>query len=188
MPESSNSRQAWLLAAVSQYEQRLVRFATALVRDEQAARDVVQHAFLELCRRSPADIGGHLAQWLFTACRNKAIDVLRQRRRTVSFPDNAAGDLFDGGLSPDELCEQADLGRKLLSLVDRLPDSQRECVLLWLEGWTGGEIGDITGRTHGTVRVHLHKAFTSLRQHPDVRRLMSDEELIIPSPGRGGSK
>jgi RNA polymerase sigma-70 factor (ECF subfamily) len=82
-------------------------------------------------------------------------------------------------LGPYERCEQADLGRKLLALVDRLPDAQRECVLLWLEGWSGREIGDITNRTHATVRVHLHKAFTSLREHPEVRRLMSDEEIRI---------
>jgi hypothetical protein len=31
-------------------------------------------AFLQLRREDPARIDGHLAQWLFTVCRNRALD------------------------------------------------------------------------------------------------------------------
>ena len=47
-------------------------YATRLLRDAETARDVVQDTFLKLCASEFASIDGHLAEWLFTVCRNRA--------------------------------------------------------------------------------------------------------------------
>jgi len=47
--------------------------------DIEQAREVVQDTFLKLCRQKPAQIRNYLAQWLYTVCRNRALDVLRKR-------------------------------------------------------------------------------------------------------------
>jgi RNA polymerase sigma-70 factor (ECF subfamily) len=74
-------RREWVLAALDKYEGRLVRYARRLVGCEDQARDVVQFVFLRLCDQSPEEIGERLAQWLYTVCHNRALDMLRGARR-----------------------------------------------------------------------------------------------------------
>ena len=72
-------RREWVLAALDQYEGRLLRYAQRLLGNLDEARDVVQFVFLRLCNQLPDQIDDRLAQWLYTVCRNRALDVLRGR-------------------------------------------------------------------------------------------------------------
>jgi RNA polymerase sigma-70 factor (ECF subfamily) len=185
--DSRDEHRAWVMAAVAAYEQRLVRFAARLVRDEHSARDIVQHTFLKLCGETEERIGEKLAQWLFTVCRNRAMDGLRLRRSEVSL-DEAHFDgngrlggtlaLRDG--DPAEICAARELGERLLTLVETLPEAQRETLLLWLEGWSSPQVAEITGRQPATIRVQLHTALKSLRQHPRVRALLGGQQEHAP--------
>ncbi len=67
------TRRQWVLAVLDRYEAPLVRYAARLLGDGDSAREAVQHAFLQLCERSPEDICGREAAWLFRICRNKAL-------------------------------------------------------------------------------------------------------------------
>jgi RNA polymerase sigma factor (sigma-70 family) len=54
---------------------------------------------------------------------------------------------------------------RLWALVDRLSPQQRAAVLLQVhEGLTTGEIAAVLKCSKATVRVHLHRALTSLRK------------------------
>ena len=182
-----DAHRRWVLAAVDAFEQRLVRFAVRLLRDEEAARDVVQHAFLQLCRQTPGKVksledSAMLARWLFSVARNRAMDLLRQQRKRPSLNGELADDWIGGDQDPAQASEQQEMGQLLLGLVEQLPDAQRESVLLWAEGWNSSEIGEITSRTPATVRVHLHKAFKTLRDHPVVKCL---DETRTEAAGKG---
>src|SRR5437764_1308969 len=103
--QSSPDRRQWVLAALDQYEGRLLRYAQRLLGNLDEARDVVQFAFLRLCDESPYEMEGRLAPWLYTVCRNRCLDVLRASGRekkngaSVGWapPTTAAS---DGGHSP----------------------------------------------------------------------------------------
>lgn len=180
MPASQpTSQRAWVMSAVDTYERRLVRFAARLLGDEEAARDVVQHAFLQLCRQRPEKIDERLGPWLFTAVRNRAFDLLRQRRQQPLGDGAQLDDMPGDDCDPACVLESRELGDLLLALVEKLPDAQRETVLLWLEGHSGVEIANITGCEKSTTRVHLHKAFKTLREHPAVRKIEMLEERIV---------
>src|SRR4051794_2063666 len=71
----------WVRRAVERYEGPLTLYAARLLGDPDAARDVVQEAFLRLCAQDRAAVEPHLAEWLFTVCRNRALDVLRKESR-----------------------------------------------------------------------------------------------------------
>ena len=70
---------SWVTDALRAYEGPLLRYTTQLLGDAQAAQDVVQDCFLRLCRQRQADLEGHLAEWLFAVCRNRAIELRRKR-------------------------------------------------------------------------------------------------------------
>ena len=76
---------------VERYEGQLVRYAARITGDVERGRDVVQDAFLRLWREDRAKVDGHLAEWLYTVCRNRALDVQRKERRMKPLsPEKAA--------------------------------------------------------------------------------------------------
>ena len=77
----------WVRAAVDRFEGPLTLYAARLLGDADAARDVVQDTFLRLCAQDRAAIESRLAEWLFTVCRNRALDVLRKESRMTQLSD-----------------------------------------------------------------------------------------------------
>jgi RNA polymerase sigma-70 factor (ECF subfamily) len=162
----------WVLSLLEQYETRLVRFAARMLGDAYSARDVVQHVFLRLCERGPEEAEGRAAQWLFTVCRNRAIDVLRKRKRTTQFEEGAVEHQTGREMGPAGAAERRDLYLQLNRLVAALPAAQREAVDLWTEGFSYREISDITGEGEGKLRVLVHRALKRLRSDPVTQRML----------------
>lgn len=175
------SHRQWVLAALEEFECRLVRFAARLLLgDEDAARDVVQHTFLRLCDQSRDEIGGRLAAWLFTVCRNRALDALRIRGRekplTDETPTNGDGPICRRELEPAEIVQQRELGQIIQRLVRELPAAQREALDLWSEGFTYREIAEIIDKQEGHVRVLVHRGLKSLRGEPRIQGWLHADE------------
>ena len=173
--DGNDDHRQWVLSALDEYEGRLTRYVTRILGDEEAARDAVQHAFLRLCDQSPTELNGRLAPWLYTVCRNKALDHLRRNGRYESLDGSPSPEIAGRELDPALAAEREDLGTWLRELVEALPTKLREVIDLWLDGFSYKEIADITNRTPGHVRVVVHRAMTTLRQHPRTRALMADE-------------
>lgn len=174
-PDDSNRRREWVLAALDAYDGRLLRYAQRLTNgDLNLARDVVQHAFLQLCRQAPHELNGSLGSWLYAVCRNRAIDLKRRAFRLEPF----VGDERDEPgreLDPADLLETRDAGDLVRRAMATLPERQQEVVSLWSEGFAYREISEITGATENYVRVMIHRAFQTLREHPLLQRLIAEE-------------
>ena len=175
--DPQQDQRRWVLAALDEFELPLLRYAVRLLRDADAARDVVQHVFLQLCDRRAEAIDGPLAAWLYTVCRNRALDVLRASQRqkslAVSGESNGASRVECREHDPAFAAEQTDLNDWLRSIVGRLPASQCEAIGLWTEGLTYREIAQILERHEGHVRVLVHRGLKSLRENPQVRQMMN---------------
>src|SRR6185369_13216076 len=93
----------WIDAAVLRYQRPLIGYAARLLGNEfDAARDVVQEAFLKLCEQDRAKVEPHLAEWLFSVCRNRALDVRRKEKRMRLLEDpqvQALADASDPSIS-----------------------------------------------------------------------------------------
>src|SRR5258706_6952038 len=133
LPEPSHRQ--WVLAALEENESRLVRYAARLLRgDTEGARDVVQHAFLRLCDQSAEDVGDHVAKWLFTVCRNRALDLLRASGRLKSLEELERQGLNGHAKEendPAAKAEERELADMLRRMVQHLPAAQREALDLW---------------------------------------------------------
>ena len=169
-------RNEWVLAALNQFEGRLVRYATRLLGDEEAARDAVQHAFLRLCDQFPSKLEDRLAAWLYTVCRNRALDWLRTSGRQESLNGRESERLLGREQDPAVAAEEKDLHRCLRRLLDELPSHQREVIDLWLDGFAYAEIAEITDRTPAAIRVAVHRGLNRLRAHPRTRELLYESK------------
>src|SRR5688572_9396933 len=96
MDEPAQDQVAWLDGAVARYQSLLTRYALRLVGDIQRAQDVVQDTFLKLVREDRAELNGRLAEWLYTVCRNRALDVRRKESRMVALAEDVEIEERDG--------------------------------------------------------------------------------------------
>ena len=186
---SSEPNRRWVLDALDQFESRLLRYAQRLLGDGcgsagDESRDVVQFVFLRLCDQSPEVIGDRLAQWLYIVCRNKALDVLRASGRvgwavpTTGHEDGGHSPPYSRECDPAEVVEQSDLHALLRRLIEELPRSQREVIDLWSDGFSYGQISEITSQTEGHIRVLVHRGLKAIREHPQVRLIVEEEEEL----------
>src|SRR3954451_9075034 len=95
----------WVRATVARFEGPLTLYAARLLRDAEAARDVVQETFLRLCNQDRASIESRLAEWLFTVCRNRALDVLRKESRMTQISEEQVHGCLNPEPSPADLAE-----------------------------------------------------------------------------------
>lgn len=186
---SSEPKRRWVLDTLYQYESRLLRYAQRLLGDGcggsagDESRDVVQFVFLRLCDQSPEVIGDRLAQWLYTVCRNRALDVMRVSGRVgravpTGETDGGHSPPYSRECDPAELVEQSDLHALLRRLIEELPRSQREVIDLWSDGFSYVQISEITSQTEGHIRVLVHRGLKAIREHPRVRVIVEEEEEV----------
>ena len=150
---------------ISEHESALLRYATRLLNNADAAQDVVQEAFLRLHRHWGRVLhDGHLRAWLYRTTHNAAIDHIRsenrrQRLHEAQAADPAVGPEVVTGNEPG-LEDQKQLA---LQHLHRLPPAERQVLILRLqEGLSYSEISQVTGRSQGNVGCLLHHATKNL--------------------------
>lgn len=180
---SDQDKQSWVTAAVAEYERRLLGYALHLLGDVHAAADVVQDAFCQLCLEKPEQLNGHLAAWLFTVVRHRALDRLRKEQTIRAQVINGSGEADAASIDPPRILEQADSHRQILRALDRLPGPQQEVVRLkFQQGLSYKQIAAVTGHTVTNVGFLLHTAIKTIRQKLNV------EPTPSSSGGEGGSR
>lgn len=149
---------------MADFESPLIGYAATILNDSDRARDVVQDTFIRLCQQDVAKVQDNLKSWLFTVCRNRALDVLRKDKRTQPLEEIRWKKVAGPDLQPDE---QADLEERLsrvMKLLDRLSDKQREVILLkFQQGLSYQEIQKITGLKSGNIGFLIHTGLKRLR-------------------------
>ncbi|GMW00316.1 MAG: DNA-directed RNA polymerase sigma-70 factor [Candidatus Hydrogenedentota bacterium] len=165
MSDNGTPQGAWIRQALADYERRLVGYALRLTGDLETARDVVQDTFLKLCTADHAAIDGHLGPWLYTVCRNRALDVLKKEGRMESLQDSVMHSLPARGLSPGAAAEANETQHMIRTVVTTLPKRQQEVFMLkFHDGLTYREISDVVGMPLATVSHTIHTALNTIRE------------------------
>ena len=164
MTESQATASQRIADALARYEGPLLRYARSLLGDLERAQDVVQDTFLQLCKQDAARVDGHLPQWLFTVCRNRALDVQRKDRRLQSRDPSAFEDQPSPEPTPARRLEGEDALREVREAFATLPASHQEVLRLKLqEHLSYQQISEVTGLTVSHVGVLLHNGLKALR-------------------------
>ncbi|PID95917.1 MAG: RNA polymerase subunit sigma-24 [Actinomycetales bacterium] len=131
---------------------------------ELVARDVVQDTFIRLYQQDASKVRGGLKSWLFTVCRNRALDVLRKEKRLLPVEDEVLAAEDSGADSPGDIAAQHERVEKVKSYIARLPENQSKVILLKFErGYSYKEIADATGLSTGNVGFLIHTGMKRLR-------------------------
>jgi RNA polymerase sigma factor (sigma-70 family) len=144
----------------------LLAVAQRIVRDREAARDVVQDAFLQIWQRAASfrrDLGSGRG-WIYTVVRHRALDVARTAGR-----ETAAGDdidaLADTVAGSQRDAEPAIDTEALSHCLDALDASKRNCIVLaFVEGYTQDQIARRLEAPIGTVKSWIRRGLLSLKE------------------------
>lgn len=166
------------------YFDRVYAYLRITLQDSHEAEDAAQAVFMRVIEALPGYERREVPfrAWLFRIVRNDAINRLRQRRRlTVESPSDLAerGDPAGTGVGaaerttpgpgPDTIEWIGDA--RLLALVERLPLTQRQVIVLrYMMDFNTVEIAELIDRTPEAVRQLHHRAMRYLRQRLDPHR------------------
>jgi RNA polymerase sigma-70 factor (ECF subfamily) len=157
------------------YSPRLLAVARRLLRDEDAARDALQSAYLSAFRAIGAFEGSaQLGTWLHRIVVNEALMRLRSRKRR---PEEPIEDLLpafanDGhhierysewSTPADQLLQNADTRAIVRRCIGQLPERYRSVLMLReIEELSTQETADALELTTTAVKVRLHRARQAL--------------------------
>lgn len=147
------------------YYYQLCDFAFQFVRSFDLTEEVVSDVFLKIWRnRRKLTISSGFKAYLYTACRNQALNYLQKENRNVeSFDvlDETASEIYQ----PDEELMFRELENRIEILLNTLPPRRKLIFKLSrIEGFTYQEIADILSISIHTVQnqmVHAVKQMAS---------------------------
>lgn len=139
----------------------LRRYAYALLRDHDAADDLVQDTLERaLSRWSLRRSDGDLRAWLFTIQRNLYVSALRQGQRRGAHVE------LDASTTPSSPAQQENAleVQDILVALDQLPEEQKSLLLLvGVEDLSYDDAAKVMGVPAGTVMSRLSRGRQRLR-------------------------
>ncbi len=162
---ANNGHFGWITTALDRHGGDLARYALRFLHDHSRAQDVVQETFLRLCQQQQAELDGRLVPWLFTVCRNVALDVRRKEQKMSSLIEEGVATISSSQPPPSEQAERTELAGQVLELLARLPENQQEVIRLkFQQGLSYKEISSVTGLSVTNVGFLIHTGLKRLRE------------------------
>lgn len=151
------------------YAGMLTSVLCRILRDSQAAEEILQDIFFQLWRTaSQFDARrGSLPGWLAVIARNRAIS--RVRRKNPAEGEELGENTVVVVHNLETVVGLREMMTRVTTVVGRLPKEQREALeLAYFEGMTHSEIARHTGDPLGTVKTRLRTAVETLKR--DLQR------------------
>jgi len=160
---------------ILRHQDRLTRIAATSIYVSANTEDVVQEVFLRAYKGlGKFRFGAEPFTWLYRTLKNVCMEMNRKQGQVLANQGRTDESIADGH---DEYMQ--DLGtqldnqrniKKVRAFVACLPEKQREVIILRLfEGFSIKQTAKIIGCRTGTVKAHLHKAITNLRQSVNLK-------------------
>lgn len=138
--------------------------------DEETAEDVLQDAFIgAISNASALSMVEDIAAWIFSAMRNRLIDLWRgeashARAGAIDVPDSVLVEIgVAAGLDPQEALERGELEEALATAIEALPAEQREVLRAQaIDEVTFREIAERTGVSINTLMARKRRAVRKL--------------------------
>jgi RNA polymerase sigma factor (sigma-70 family) len=152
-------------ALLRRFERPLLQYATRILGDSDRARDVVQETFVKVQNEKRQQLDKAPAKWLFTVCRNGALNICRKEKRMTYLDQELLETRESDQPAPFETLEAKEARGFLLKILGTLPPRQQEVLQLKFQNdLSYQEISEITRLSVSNVGVMIHNALKTLRQ------------------------
>jgi len=150
---------------IRRFQVPLLQYARRITGDKEHARDVVQETFVKFQRNGALRREDEMATWLFTVCRNAALNICRKERRMMYVDEEVIEARENDQPMPFDQLEQKEATGFLLRIVGTLPLRQQEVIQLKFQNdLSYQQIAEIMRTTANNVGVLLHTALKTLRE------------------------
>lgn len=155
-----------VMTLFEQYRNPLLRYAVSFGVPVADAEEIVQEVFLSLFRhlrrgRSRQNLRG----WIFRVAHNLTLRRRHENKRLLDAIDHDPGIAavqIDPSPSPEECYADRQRQRRMLAVVQSLPDTAQSCIRMRAEGLHYREIAKALGISLGSVSISLTRAFAKL--------------------------
>ncbi|GEO03342.1 DNA-directed RNA polymerase sigma-70 factor [Adhaeribacter aerolatus] len=148
-----------------EYYTRLVYFSFQLIKDKDAAEDIVQEAFIKYWHgREDTETGNQaIKSYLYSAVKNASLNVLRHQKVEEKYKDTLERTL-PGETSILQLMIRAEVVSELHRAIQTLPAGCQQISRLgYLEGKNNQEIAEELGISVNTVKTQKQRSLQLLR-------------------------
>ena len=144
-------------AAVREYTKNVFRFLMKSLKDEHAAKDLLQDCFLKLWENRRKVDKLKIKSWLFSVAHNSMINYLKKEGRTTN---------LNGYENSQAVYQKHRFDLKIIidAELKKLPAVQKSILLLRdLEGYEYKEIAEILELSESQVKVYLFRARVKIK-------------------------
>jgi RNA polymerase sigma-70 factor (ECF subfamily) len=155
-----------ILSLIFQYRIKYISYIRSIICDYHLSEDVYQSVSLEAIRSADKFQNiKHLQQWLWVACRTRALNVLREQNKPVRVFDNEMLDIMQPFWEARSPYEQHEIFSYLEKCLGRLSAYAREIIhFRYRENLTGQKLADALGRKCESVYVALSRVHRALAE------------------------
>lgn len=166
---------------INRYQTNVYTSIYLMVKDKYIAEDLFQDTFLKIVtniRKGKYAEQGKFLPWAMRIAHNLCIDYFRKAKQQVKVTLSDGTDICALLPMKEEHAEtriiRAQSEQSIQQIVDRLPDEQREVVIMRIYGeMSFKEISDITGVSINTALGRMRYALINLR------KMINDYKLVL---------
>lgn len=160
---------------VKRYQQKAFQIAYGITNSYDDSKEAAHEAFVSAFKAlGKFKKNAKFSSWLYTIVVNKSKDKLRTRQRnyrlvSVDQPLNRENDSFlelkdDKSRPADEIMALKEMGKKIEEALCRLSENQKTAfVLHYVNGLKLNDVALIMGKGLSTIKTHIHRAKSELR-------------------------
>ncbi len=148
---------------VGRYQGKLLSFVTYLIRDPEAAQDVVQESFISLYKTiDNVDTSKKFSSYLFSIARNNAISHMRGSKRHIPLVE---AEHITAADTAETLMMERDEKHHIEQALDIIDAKYKKVITLYyFEDLSYEEMSKRMRLPINTIRTHLRRAKDALRK------------------------
>lgn len=166
---------------VQRYQEPLIHFLRRILSSDDDVFDCAQDAFLAAYRHLGRYSEAHpFRAWLYAIARNKALDLLRKRRKEVSLMLDE--NVVDHQPGPEDVWLEKEKAIVLSEALSELPEHYAQALYLrYHQELSYEEIALVLGVPISRVKTYLHRGKDKLRQVMERRGIHEGDGQHVDS-------
>lgn len=142
---------------MNRYEDKLLRYAKYLIKDNDQAADIVQESFIKaFINLNSFNIKMKFSSWIYRIVHNQAINMAKKRNKELPLLENMD---FDSGQNLEINLNKKEIKARVNKCISQMSIIYSEPLsLYYLEDKSYEEISDILQLPVGTVGTRINRA------------------------------